>query len=226
MEIKVHVVELLLVEIFYVLLHFLDQDQLPSLLNREQIHPKNPLVLPDYFFHVLFENLMGELVSASELYLGCQSFLLEEEWQIPPDLDITDQILVYLNDLFGLDIVCHIASLVQPSVEVSGASFVDRPSRNQDVVNFSPLQEDLEEAHIALDDGSDPRRNVGDILQKHFVPSIMHHIVKLLVFQRPGYVVVRRKIETPFEQNVEVSNFAEDLFALVQFFYLLLFCEA
>ena len=55
---------------------------------------------------------MSQLISSCKLNLGSEPFLLEEERNTPSNLNIADQIFIYLNNLFCFDIVGNIAILI------------------------------------------------------------------------------------------------------------------
>lgn len=78
---------------------------------------------------------------------------------------------VYLDDLLGLYVVCHIALFIQTAVEVTSASLDGGSPGNQDVEDLGALHEDLEKVDVALDDGHIPVRDVLDILEEEFVPG-------------------------------------------------------
>lgn len=125
--------------------------------------------------------------------------MLKKERKVASNLNITDQIVIYLDNLFSFDVVGHISVLIKSSVEVSSAPFVHRPPRNKDVVDLGALQENLKETDIALDDGGNPGWDLANLLQKILIPRELHLEVKLLVLQCPGDVIIRGKVKTSFQ---------------------------
>ena len=109
---------------------------------------------------------MSQLISSCEFNLSSEPFLLEEERNTPSNLNIADQMFIDLNNLFCLDIVGNIAILIQPPIEIAGASLFHRSSRNQYIVNFGALEENFKETDKTLDHWCDPARNMCNIFEK------------------------------------------------------------
>ena len=140
--------------------------------------------------------------------------MLEEQWHIPSNLHITNDVIPYINDLLSFNKISNISIFIHSSIKVPGASLDCRPSGNQDIVEFTPLNEGGEAGDIALDEDSDPLELFFglEFMDHAHIPCKVVNLVQLLKLIRPHEVIVVREIEALLQQRIKLTNSFEDLF--------------
>lgn len=69
-------------------------------------------------------DLMRKLIPSRYFNFCCESFLLKEDRNIAPYLQITHQILINFNNLFSLNKVSDVTIIIDASIKESGASLL------------------------------------------------------------------------------------------------------
>lgn len=95
---------------------------------------------------------VGKLESSVDFSLGVESNLLKEDGETAPDLQVTEWILINFYDLLRLAIVSNESFIINPSIKVSGTSFLIRPSGDQHISDLYSLVKDIKTTDEALND--------------------------------------------------------------------------